>query len=102
MPRECIPQDELVWFQAATQQRAPYNCCRRFGKTVRTFLGFAGAPRLDAGEEIVGFQTDLLASSEQQSLRGHGDSAEVTTAITHRLADHCDVCLPNPFLQISA
>ena len=46
--------------------------------------------------------TPSAINAEQQSLRGHWDSAEVTSAITRRLADHCEVCLPNPFLQISA
>ena len=45
---------------------------------------------------------NLWMSAEQQSLRSHRDSAEVTSAITNRLGDHCDVCLANSFLQISA
>jgi len=45
---------------------------------------------------------ESLASSEQQSLRGHGDSAEVTAAITKRLADHCEFYLAQPFFEISA
>src|SRR5206468_7165418 len=102
MPRKCIPQHELVWLWAKVQERAPYDCCRRFGKSVRTFLRFAGTPRLEVGEEIVGFQPDFLAPPEQQPLRSHGDSAEMTTAITNRLADHCELYLAKPFLQISA
>src|SRR5438128_8588720 len=101
MPRECIPQDELLWLYAKPQERAPYNRCRRFGKPVWTFLRFAGASRVNVGEEIVGFQTDFLASSEQQPLRSHGDSAKVTAAITNRLADHRDFCLSEPLLKIS-
>ena len=100
MPRECIPQDELVWLEAKPQDRAPYNRCCWFGKLVPTFLGFAGALRLQIVDNTGGLQLNFVASSEQQSLRSHRNSAKVTTAITNRLADDCDVCLANPFLQI--
>src|SRR5438094_2988232 len=102
MPRECIPQDELVWLKAKPQERAPQNRCCRFGKPVRTFLRFARAPRIEAGEHIAGFQPDCFASPEQQPLRSHGDSAEVTAAITNRFSDDCKRCCSETFLQISA
>src|SRR5213596_2139146 len=101
MPRECIPQHELVWLYAKPQQSAPDNCCRRFGKPVWTFLRFAGAPRIDA-EEIVRFKLELFVSSEQQPLRGHWDSAEVTAAITNCFSDHCEFYLAEPLMKISA
>src|SRR5437016_11159079 len=102
MPRERIPQHELVWLEAKLQKRNPYNGCCRFGKTVRTFFRFARAPRLNAGEEIVGVHRDLITSSEQNSLRSHWDSAEVTASITDRFADQCELCFCKTSLQIRA
>src|SRR2546421_11191989 len=102
MPWECIPEDELIYLQAKPQERAPYDCCRRFGKSVCTFLRVAGAMRFDVGKEGVGFHLDFLASPEQQSLRSHRDSAKVTTAITDRFSDDCKRCCSETLLQISA
>src|SRR5438034_11433473 len=101
MPRECIPQHELVWLYAKPQQSAPYNRCRRFGKPVWTFLRFAGAPRINVGEEIIGIHADLLASPKQDPLRSHGDSAEVTTAITNGFANNHELGFAKAFLQLS-
>src|SRR5437667_12239302 len=101
MPRECIPQDELLWLYAKPQERAPYNRCRRLGKPVWTFLRFARAPRIDAGKEGVGFHLDFLASPEQQPLRSHGDSAEVAAAIAERFADDCKSRVAKSLAEIS-
>src|SRR6266516_2879317 len=85
-----------------SRERTPHNRCSRLGKPVRTFLRFARAPRINVGEKIVGFQPDCFASPEQQPLRSHGDSAEVTAAITNRFADHCELCRTKPLSQIRA
>ena len=45
---------------------------------------------------------NLWMSAEQQSLRSHRDSAEVTSAITNRFADQYQFFFSEPFLQISA
>src|SRR5438034_4511728 len=102
MPWERVPQHELVWLQAKPQKRSPNNCCRRFGKPVRTFLRFAGAPRLNVGQEIVGFHPDLIASSEQNSLRSHRYAAEVTAAVPKRFANYHELRLAEPFAKVSA
>ena len=45
---------------------------------------------------------NLWMSAEQQSLRSHRDSAEMTSAITNRFADQCQFFFSEPLLQISA
>ena len=96
MPRECVPQDELIWLEPEPQKRAPYNSCCRFGKAIWTFLRFARALRL------IERRYNVWLSAEQQSLRSHRDSAEVTSAITNRFADQCQFFFSEPLLQISA
>src|SRR5262249_26473571 len=78
------------------QQCAPYNRRRRFGKAIWRFLRFARALRL------VERRYKVWLFSEQQSLRSHGDSAEVTTAITNRFPDQYQFFFSQPLLQISA
>src|SRR5438445_8632883 len=102
MPRECIPQDEFIWLHAKLQQCAPHNRRGRFRKPVRTFLRSAGAARPVLEENIAGLKLEFLTSSEQQALRGHGDSGEVTATITNRFADDCDLRASKAFLQVSA
>src|SRR5438034_11818583 len=102
MPRECIPQHELLRLYAKPQERAAHNRCRRFGKAVWTLLGPAGAPRINVEEEIVGFQTDFLASPEQQSLRSHGDSAKATATVSERFPNYCKSCGLKSFAKIGA
>src|SRR6266480_4788270 len=101
MPRKCIPQDEFVWFQAALQQCAPYNCRRRFRKAIRAYLRFTRAARIEVGEEIVGFDLNFFAAAKQQPLRSHGDSAKMTATITDCLANDCELCRTNPCFEIS-
>src|SRR5439155_23682930 len=95
MPRKRIPQYEFVRQHANLQQRAPDNRRRRFRKTIRTNTRFARAAWLDARHNVSLF-------AEQHALRSHWDSAEMTAAITNRLADHCEFCLAETFSEISA
>src|SRR5438552_4847304 len=101
MPRECIPQDEFVWLETKPHEYAPYNCCRRFGKPVRTFLRFAGATRLDVGKNLIRLDPVTLLFSKQNSFGGHRYAAEVTAAVPKGFANYHELRLAEPFAKVS-
>src|SRR5436190_18123464 len=102
MPREGVPQNEFVWFHAKPEECAPHNRRSRLGKTVRAVCSFARAARLDIGKEVARFYLNSLASPQQQSLRSHRDSGEMTATISKCFTDDCEFHLAQPFLQICA
>ena len=55
MPRERIPQDELLRLYFESEQCAPDDSCCRLRKSFRTIPRFTGAARLDAGKDVFGF-----------------------------------------------
>ena len=102
MPREPIPQDELVWLQAKPQQRAPDNRRRGFRKTIRTFLRFACAARRDARKDLLRLNSGVLLLAEQDAFGCHGDSAEMTAAVSERFANHYESRLTKPLSKINS
>src|SRR5207248_10279273 len=102
MPRKRIPKYELLWRDAKVRQRIPDDCRCRLGKTVPAFLGFAGPPRLDAGEDLLRLDPPIFQFSQKDSLRSHGNSAEMTAAIANGLTDHREFCFAQSFSQIHA
>src|SRR5438876_7655384 len=97
MPGERIPEHELLRLQAEPEQRAPDDSSCRLGKAIRTFFRFARAPRLDTRKNVFQLNPATFLFSEQDSLGGHGNSAEMTAAITERLTDYCELCVAHPF-----
>src|SRR6266550_4687551 len=102
MPRERIPQNELLRRQGKLQQRAPDNCRRGFGKTIAAFLRFTRAPRSDARKNFVRIDSGVFLFSEQDALGGHGNSAEMTAAVPKRFANYHESRFAEPFSKISA
>src|SRR2546428_12198238 len=102
MPGKRIPQNKLLRRQLQAQQRAPYNGRCGLGKTIRTFLRFACAPRCDAGKNFVRLKPAIFLFSEQDSLGGHGDTCKMTTAISKCFTDHYESRFAEPFAKISA
>src|SRR5438046_208825 len=98
MPRERIPQNKLLRSDAQSQQRAPDNRRRGFGKTIRTFPRLASPTRLDSQKNV--FRHDVSFSSKQNSLGSHRDSAEMTAAVTKRFPDHRKLPFAEPFSKI--
>ena len=74
----------------------------RTTRTIATFPRLARSTCLDAGKNLFGFNPAIFLFAEQDSLRGHGDSAEMAAAITKRFANHGEFCLPEPFSKISS
>src|SRR3954454_13378924 len=101
MPGERVPEYELLRLQAEPQQRAPDDSSCRLGKAIRTLFGFARAPRLDTRKNVFQLNPTTFLFSEQDSLGSHGDSAEMSAAITERLTDHHKFYLAEPFSEIS-
>src|SRR6266487_779729 len=102
MPWERIPQDELLRRESKSRQCAPDNRRRRLGKTIWTFLRFARPTRFDSRKEILRFDPRVRLSPEQNALGSHGDSAEMTAAISKRFADHCESGLFESLAKIRA
>src|SRR5436189_6385799 len=100
MPRECIPQDELVRQHAKLQQCAPYNRRCRLGKTVRALCSFARAARFDAGKDVFRLDAVIFLFAEQDALGSHGNSGEMTTAVPKTFTDNRECCVAKPSLEI--
>src|SRR6266699_2075866 len=100
MPRERIPEDELLRRQPKLQQRAPDNSCRRLRKTIPAFLRVACAPRSDSQNNA--FRRNASFSSKQKPFGCHRDSAEMTTAVTKRFPDDRKTRLSQPIAKICA
>ena len=101
MPRERIPQDELLRLYFESEQCAPDDSCCRLRKSFRTIPRFTGAARLDTGKNVFGFNAVISLSPEQDSLGGHGDAAEMSAAITERFTNRDELYLAEPFSKIS-
>jgi hypothetical protein len=95
MPRKRSPQHKSVARKSKSEQRVPNHRRSRFGKTMWALLRLARAARCDAGK-------NLLLTREQQPLRGHRDAAEMTAAITERLADQDKPGNPDALDEIRA
>src|SRR5438067_2747734 len=102
MPREDVPQNEFVWFHAKPEECAPHNRRSRLGKTVQTTCSFARAARLDAGKDVLRLDAVIFLFPEQDALRSHRDSGEMTATISECFTDDCEFHLAQPFLQICA
>src|SRR6266568_756383 len=102
MPRERIPQDELLWRDSEPQQGAPDNGGCGLGKTISTFLRFARPTRFDSRKEILSFDPGVRLSPEQNALGSHRDSAEMSAAVSKRFADHCESGLFESLAKIRA
>jgi len=100
MPGERIPEHELLRLQAEPEQSAPDNSSCRLGKAIRTFFRFARAPRLDTRKNVFQLDPTTLLFSEQDSLGGHGNSAEMSAAITERLTNHNEFNLADASVKI--
>src|SRR6266700_279889 len=90
MPRERIPQDELLRRESQSQQRAPDNGGCGLGETISTLLTFACPTRFDSRKEILRFDPAVRLSPEENALGSDGDSGEMTAAVPKRFADHCE------------
>src|SRR5436190_4517960 len=102
MPRERIPEDELFRQQSKLQQSAPDNRRRGLGKSTRAFLKFACAMPCDAGKNFIRLNPVIFLFAEQDSLRGHGDAAEVTATVSKRFANYCESRGFKSFAEVSA
>src|SRR6266704_4738633 len=100
MPRERIPEDELLRRQPKLQQRAPDNSCRRLRNTIPAFLRVACAPRSDSQNNA--FRRNASFSSKQKPFGCHRDSGEMTTAVTKRFPDDRKTRLSQPIAKICA
>src|SRR6266498_2246603 len=87
MPRKGIPQHEFLRFQAKPEQRTPDNSSCRLGKTIRALFTLACSPCLDARKNVFRLNAVVFLFSQQDSLRGYGDSTEMSAAITERLCN---------------
>src|SRR5437867_1912494 len=90
MPRECIPQNELLCREPKLHQSFPDDCRSELGKPRPIFLRFARSLWSDVGKEIARLDPGDLLSPEQNSLRGHGNPAEMTAAVPKRLPHDCE------------
>ena len=70
-------------------------------KTLLTLLRFACAARCDAGKELRRLNPVIFLFSEQDSLGGHGDSAEMTAAVPKCFTNHCNSCGFKSFAKVS-
>ena len=101
MPGERIPQDKLPRSDSRFEQAAPDNRCGGFGKKVTIFVRPARSVRMNGGEKSAGSAHDLRILAEENSLRGHGDAAEVSAPIPKRFADEKEPRLAEAVVQVS-
>src|SRR5581483_1937190 len=101
MPRERIPEHELLRLYAKPEQRTPDHSRCRLRKTMRALLTLACSFWLNAGKHVFRLDPSIFLFSQQDSLGGHGDSAEMAAAITERFADYHQFRFVEPFAKIS-
>ncbi len=100
MPRKRVPEDKILGAQTELQQSSPDDGRRRLGKTVAGNFPFAGSPRRDPGKNSLRIDSSNFA--QQHALGGHGDAAEMSAAITERLADDNPPRFAGSFAQVGA
>src|SRR6266536_2704375 len=100
MPRERIPQHKFLRLQVKPEQRAPNDRCCWLGKTIRALFTLACSPWLAAEKNMFRFYSGIFLFSQQDSLGGHGDPAEMPAAITERFTNHNKLYLAEPFAKI--